>query len=114
MIARAARSCPGNLIIDKPVGLYSVSVQQYYDFSVLNLEFQYLMIDRATLERGDGQLVRLFTVVDLAGVGMRVFSWNVSRARPPIRAGPAPTPTPPHTTTSTPTATPAPTATTTF
>ena len=28
-------------------------------------------------ERGDGQLVRLFTVVDLAGVGMRVFSWNV-------------------------------------
>ena len=35
------------------------------------------MLDRATLDRGDGALVQLFTVVDLGGVGMQVFSLKV-------------------------------------
>jgi hypothetical protein len=74
------RRCPGNLLFERPDGLFSCTLEQYYDFSVLNLEFQYLMLDRATLERGDGALVQLFTVVDLAGVGLRVFSWNVRLA----------------------------------
>jgi hypothetical protein len=52
----------------------ALSLRQHLDVNVWLLEFQYLMIDRATLERADGGLVQLFTVMDLAGLSMAHFS----------------------------------------
>ncbi|KAL1529057.1 hypothetical protein AB1Y20_000020 [Prymnesium parvum] len=42
--------------------------EEFFQAHVLMMEFQYQNLDRLTLERGDGELVKTFTIFDLTGL----------------------------------------------
>ena len=48
----------------------ALTIEEHYETSVWLIEWQYLQIDRMTLERGDGTLVRLCNVFNVDGLRM--------------------------------------------
>ena len=56
---------PGGIEIER---LLSHTVDEFADFNLLMLEFNYLNIDKLTLARADGSLVRMFILSNMAGV----------------------------------------------
>ena len=56
---------PGGIDIE---GLLSHTINEFADFNLLMLEFNYLNIDKLTLARADGTLVRMFVLSNMAGV----------------------------------------------
>eukprot|EP00966_Prymnesium_polylepis_P309972 7161743-Prymnesium_polylepis.1 len=60
--------------IDARSFLLNVPQWDYYHATVTLLEWQYLQLDLLSLRRGDGTLVRMFSMKDLAGTTRKHYS----------------------------------------